>query len=141
MSSLYDPVRGKNVKALPEERVRHQLVRWLTESAGVPARLVAVEYSLRNLDPGNARRADVVAWMPAQGEGGLRPWLLAECKAPGVPIDDAVADQVRRYAVALRARHVLLTNGEATRVFTLEAATASDPGRYREAKALPLYPG
>lgn len=134
MPFLFDPVRGKNVKALPEERIRSQLVRWLVESARVPARLISVEYVLRLPDSNRHGRADVVVWIPAGGGGGLRPWLLAECKAPGIVLDAGVADQVRRYAQSARAEHVLLTNGSETRIFSLRN------DRYVETEGLPFYP-
>jgi hypothetical protein len=118
---------------LPEERVRRDLVEWLIGSAGVPARLVAVEYSLSVLDPNRRDRADVVVWRPAE-EGGLRPWLLAECKAPGVALGVATADQIRRYAGEIRAEHVLMTNGKDTRCFRL------DGPRYVEREGLPRFP-
>ena len=38
---LFDPLRGRDVAALPEERVRQQLVEWLQREAGVPGRLIA----------------------------------------------------------------------------------------------------
>jgi hypothetical protein len=132
---LYDPQRGKLVRALPEERVRRQFVDWLIASAGVPARLLAVEYPLSNLDPLSRQRADVVVWQPnATPNGGLSPWLLAECKAPDIKLGEAVTDQVRRYAARVRAAYVLITNGADTRVFAL----SSD--RYEVIEGLPPYP-
>jgi hypothetical protein len=74
-----------------------------------------------------------VVWKPAGNTGGLRPWLLAECKAPGIKLDDRVADQVRRYAQNIRAEHVLLTNGTETRCFRLES------GKYQNMESLPVF--
>lgn len=127
---LFDPVRGKSVQALPEERVRRQLVDWLIAAVGVPPRLVAVEFPLSQLDPLCRQRADVVVWRPsasASGDannggedaGGVRPWLLAECKAPGVKLGADVTDQVRGYAARVRAEHVLVTNGPVVLTFRL----------------------
>jgi hypothetical protein len=131
---LFDPQRGKAVRALPEERVRLQLVEWLTGTLGVPSRLIAVEYALSQLDPRSRKRADVVVWRPSSGtSGGLSPWLLAECKAPGVALTQAAVDQVRRYAEMIRAEHVVLTNGTGTRCYRL-----SD-GRYIEIENLPRF--
>ena len=130
---LFDPVRGKSVRALPEERVRNQLVAWLLRDVGVPARLITVEYSLSGLDPRSRKRADVVVWRPSDS-GGLSPWLLAECKAPGVKLTDRVADQIRRYAEIVQAEHVLLTNGGETLCFTKEG------GRYVGRDSLPVFP-
>ncbi len=132
---LFDPVRGKHVRALPEERVRRQLVDWLIGQGGVPARLLGVEYPLSALDPRCRKRADVVVWRPAESGGGLTPWLLAECKAPGVKLGEAVTDQVRGYAARIRAEHVLVTNGEDTRIFRLTQ------NAYEALGGMPPYPG
>ena len=120
---LFDAVRRKNLKALPEERVRQALLRWLVEEIGAPRTLIAVEYPLSSLDPTSRKRADVVIWKVGGVEGGLRPWLLAECKAPGIRLTDAVADQVRGYAENIRAEYVLVTNGKDTRCFRLDQET------------------
>jgi hypothetical protein len=133
---LFDAVRRKNLKALPEERVRQALIRWLTEEIGAPARLIAVEYPLSALDPASRKRADVVVWKTAPAShaaGGLHPWLLAECKAPGVRLTDAVADQIRRYAEKIRAEHVLVTNGKDTRCYRLRGSA------YKALDGLPAF--
>jgi len=131
---LYDPVRRGSRKDLPEERVRQSLLRWLIGEVGVPARLIAVEYPLAALDSRDRKRADVVVWRAAgAGKGGLSPWLMAECKAPGVRLTEAVADQVRGYAAKVRASHVLVTNGSDTRTFVLAE------GRYEESSGLPGF--
>jgi hypothetical protein len=131
---LFDAVRRKNLKALPEERVRQSLLRWLVEEIGAPRRLIALEYPLSTLNPASRKRADAVVWRAAGAEGGLRPWLLAECKAPGVRLTDAVADQVRGYAEKVRAEYVLVTNGKDTRCFRLRADA------YAVIDGLPQFP-
>jgi hypothetical protein len=130
---FFDPVRRKNVAALPEERVRRQLVDWLVSAIGVPPRLISVEYSLSKLDPRCRKRADVVVWRPSARSGGLEPWLLAECKAPGIQLNESVADQARGYAAKVRAEHVLITNGERTFCHILRGSA------YQPIQALPRY--
>jgi len=123
------------VTAGPEEKVRQGLVRWLVDTIKVPANFIAVEFSLASLDPSSRKRADVVVWRPAGKAGGLHPWLLAECKAPGLKLDEPVADQVRGYAQNIKADYVLLTNGTVTRCFRLES------GKYSAIENLPVYSG
>jgi hypothetical protein len=132
VTHLYDPLRGKNLRALPEEKVRQALLRWLANQLRVPVTLTVSEYPLSALNPSSRKRADVVAWRP--GGTGLSPWLLAECKAPSVRLTETVADQVRGYAAAIRAEHMLVTNGTETRCFRLEG------GRYVETAGLPAFP-
>ena len=55
---------------------------------------------------GQPQRADVVV----VGDRA-EPLLLAECKAPGIPINDQTLAQAVRYNSVLGARYVILTNG------------------------------
>jgi hypothetical protein len=131
-AQFYDPARGRDFRALPEELVRRQLLEWLVNTVGVPRRLIAVEYPLSKLDPRCRKRADLVVWKPSR-EGGMEPWLLAECKAPGVKLVDGVADQVRGYAEKVRAEHVLLTNGSEVRMYRRAE------NQYDETGGLPVF--
>lgn len=130
--TLFDPVRKREVADTPEERVRQAVIRYLIDTVKVPPNLIGVEFSLSILEPGNLRRADVVAWRP--GEGQLAPWLLVECKEPRVRIDDEVAWQAAGYLKRISSRYVMLTNGTDTRV--LERAGEG----YRMAAGLPYFP-
>ncbi len=130
---LLDSGRKKAASAKPEEKVRQALTRWLLEQVHVPPRLVSVEYSLSALVPLSRKRADIVVWKPAGKEGGLQPWLLVECKAPGVPLNDSVADQVRGYAQKIHAPFVLISNGGETRYFKL------GKNGYEEIERLPVF--
>ena len=81
------------------------------------AALIAVEkeiplYSLR-------RRFDVVVF-DRQGN----PWLLIECKAPSVGLNQRVFDQAFRYNLALAAPYVAVTNGIRHHCLRLDAGTA-----------------
>jgi hypothetical protein len=131
-ATVYDPIRRREVPATPEEGVRQAVLKWLMEAVGVPARLLGVEYSLSVVVPGDMRRVDIVAYKP--GAGGLEPWLLVECKAPGVRVDDEVARQAAHYLARVPCAFVMLTNGADTRY--LEKVGVG----YRPVPTLPLYP-
>lgn len=107
MDEVYDPLRRKNVARTPEEEVRQQVIRWLHESCGISLARMESEYGFQY----NHRRyrADVLVF-----DRALQPLLLVECKAPGVPLDTAVVDQVLRYTRVLRVRYILVTNGTTT---------------------------
>lgn len=113
MAAHFDPIRRRSVPATPEEAVRQAVLRYLMETLGVPPRLIGVEFSLATLDPGNLRRMDIAVWKP--GPGQLVPWLLVECKAPGVKLDDDVALQAGHYLAKLPCAYVMITNGADTR--------------------------
>jgi hypothetical protein len=92
------------VRLTPEEGVRQRLLRYLM-ALGYPAGLLAVERPFDYL--GRSWRADVVAYDRAR-----RPLVLVECKAPGVVLGQPVLDQLARYNVVVRARVLILTNGD-----------------------------
>lgn len=111
---ILDPVRRRWVALTPEESVRQRLIALLL-SRGYPAGLLAVEKKVEHL--GRPWRADLVAY----GRDS-RPLLLAECKAPGVKVDEATFDQLARYNAVLGARVLVATNGDTLLVCVREGA-------------------
>lgn len=102
-SFILDGIRQKWVRLTPEEWVRQHLLQALADH-GYPRGLTAVEKGF-DFD-GRTWRADVAVFDSQQS-----PVLLAECKAPGVSITEAVFDQVARYNVVIKSRVFLVTNG------------------------------
>ena len=101
---IFDIIRKKFVVLTPEEWVRQHVIHYLVESKNYPVALIAVE---REIDLyGLRRRFDVVAF---DREG--KPWLIIECKAPSVQLDQKVFDQAFRYNITLPAPYVAITNG------------------------------
>lgn len=101
---IFDVIRKKFVVLTPEEWVRQHVVHYLIEVKNYPSALVAVEreidlYSLR-------RRFDIVVF----DRSGC-PWLVVECKAPGIELNQKVFDQAFRYNMTLAAPYVAVTNG------------------------------
>ncbi|MCX7649065.1 MAG: type I restriction enzyme HsdR N-terminal domain-containing protein [Flavobacteriales bacterium] len=101
---VFNFLRKKWVRARPEEVVRLTLVHYMVTEKRYPAGLTALEHSLSR--SGKVFRADVVVY---QKQG--KPWLLAECKAPDVPLDDNAASQALHYASLLGVCFVALCNG------------------------------
>jgi hypothetical protein len=66
---------------------------------GVPAACTRAEFPLSSIDPRVRDRADVVVFAPTRA--AMVPVLLAECKAPDVPLtEDVFAPGARAPAVA-----------------------------------------
>lgn len=107
MSSMYDPLRHKEVPATPEERVRQWFIELLRDRLGVPSHMMMSEVGFEL----NSRkmRADILVYDKAQ-----KPLAVVECKRPEVNIDEAVLDQAVRYNFALDVRLMILTNGKTT---------------------------
>lgn len=110
---VFDPLRRRQVVLTPEEEVRQRVLYLLVEQLGVPAGLLAVEYSMKvnGLD----KRADAVVF----GMDG-RPLMVVECKASTVKIDNAVLEQAVRYHAVLKPGYLLLSNGAITYCFKVE---------------------
>ena len=132
--SLFDSVRGKNVKRTPEEEVRQAIVAYLLEGLKVPKRLIAVEYSLAHIGPGLRHRADIVVWKPSAINEMLKPWLLVECKAPKVNLKQSVENQASFYLKFFPSEYLMLSNGHDSLYFHLENK------EYHPISSLPYYP-
>lgn len=90
-------------------------------SLGVPPACTRSEFPLSSLDPQVRDRADVVVFR-AEG-AAMVPVLLAECKAPDVPLTESVFAQVRRYQRLLPAPWIVVTNGRVLRSWRLREGT------------------
>ncbi len=124
---IYDPVRSRYVRLTPEEWVRQHLIAFLIAHRGVPLSLVAVEKGFEV--SGQSKRADVVVY---RRDG--RPWLLAECKAPGVAVGEVALRQVARYARVIHADVLALTNGLRHEAYVVSS------GALTPLDDLPTYP-
>ena len=102
---IFDPIRRKYVRLTPEEWVRQHFVQYLVQDLGTPPALVAIEGGFTY--QGMPRRADVVVH-DRRGQ----PLLMVECKAPSVEVRQATFNQVARYNKVVRARYLVVTNGQ-----------------------------
>ena len=104
---LFDPIRKKWLLLTPEEWVRQNFVQYLIQVRSYPAELIALEKLIRL---GELRkRFDILVY-----DRQHRPWMMIECKSPGVPLDDAVLHQLLRYHIAVPAGLLVITNGTIT---------------------------
>lgn len=101
---IFDILRKKYLVLGPEEMVRQHLIHFLIEERAYPKSKIKVEQSIKVLDL--QRRIDLVIYSK-----DFEPILLAECKAPEIPIDQKVLDQIGRYNIAMKVPFLLLTNG------------------------------
>src|SRR3954469_13940291 len=87
---IFDLVRRRFVALTPEEWVRQHLIHFKVTRCRYPLSLMAVEKVVKV--NGLSQRADIVVF----NRDGL-PWLLAECKAPAVPVSQETFYQAARY--------------------------------------------
>jgi len=101
---IFDQVRRKYVMLTPEEWVRQHLIAYLIIVKGYPVSMIGVEKQLLlNKLP---KRFDLVVF-----GRNANPFLLVECKAPGVEITEKTFDQAARYNMLLQAEYFIITNG------------------------------
>jgi hypothetical protein len=101
---ILDQFRRKWVALTPEEWVRQNFIRFLTEVKHYPVSLVSVERSIR-MNRLNFRSDAVI--FSKTGE----PLVIIECKAPEVKISQQAFDQIVRYNYELRVKYLIVTNG------------------------------
>lgn len=103
---VFDFLRRRYVALTPEEWVRQQFTRHLTDHLGYPAALMGNEMELEA--DGKKRRCDSVVF----GRDG-RPLVVIEYKAPTIAITQRVFEQISSYVVVLHTRYIMASNGMA----------------------------
>lgn len=127
--TIFDEIRKKFLVLTPEEWVRQHVVHYALLDQKYPRSLVNVEKVLRVNDL--QKRYDLVVYKP---DGSI--FLLVECKAPQVPITQAVFDQIARYNLSLNAEVLMVTNGLHHYFCKLDYQNQ----RYEFLEQLPPYP-
>jgi hypothetical protein len=127
---VYDPIRKKWLALQPEELVRQLLVYFLIGEKGYPATRIGLEKGLKVNKL--AKRCDILVY-----DRGMRPFLLAECKAPQVLIDKQTFWQIAVYNMPLRVPFILACNGPSAYCCRVDHQAES----IEHLDALPEYPG
>ena len=125
---IFDIIRKKYVSLTPEEWVRQHLLHFMVKERKFPQSLLSVEKKV--LVNRLYRRTDLVVYSPE-----LKPILLAECKAPSVPLSQIAFDQAARYNMSLGVNYFLITNGLKTLCSTIDHENRS----YIFLKEIPFY--
>ena len=101
---IYDPVRKAYFLFTPEEWVRQCLIQYLINVKNYPLGLLSVEKEIILFD--TYGRYDLIAF-----EKSLTPFLVVECKAPGISLTEKVWLQAISYDTKIGSRYVGITNG------------------------------
>ena len=102
--AIFDLIRKKFIILTPEEWVRQHVVHYLLYDKNYPKSWINVEKIIKL--KGLTKRYDVVVFNP---DGSI--FLLVECKAPEININQSTFDQIARYNLALKADFLMVTNG------------------------------
>lgn len=101
---IFDILRKKYVSLTSEEWVRQHYIHYLIEEKNYPISLIAVEKKL--IINQLTKRTDILVFN-SSGE----PYIIVECKAPNVKINQDTFNQIARYNLKLNAKFLILTNG------------------------------
>jgi hypothetical protein len=110
---IFDVIRKKWLVLTPEEWVRQHLLNYLiTEKKFSPSSIaIEKEIVLNDLK----KRYDVVIYSRE-----LKPYLVVECKAPYIELNQSVVEQALRYNLTIKAEILMITNGISDMVFNLK---------------------
>ncbi|MET0634925.1 MAG: type I restriction enzyme HsdR N-terminal domain-containing protein [Chitinophagaceae bacterium] len=101
---IFDGLRKKWLLLTPEEWVRQNFINYLVQVKKYPATLIAQE---KMLELGELKkRFDILVYDAAH-----RPWMMIECKAPTVPLNENVLHQLLRYHISIPVGYLIITNG------------------------------
>ena len=104
---LFDGIRKQWIVLTDEEWVRQNFIQFLVQELKYPETLIAVE---KEMQLGELKkRFDILVYNSEH-----RPWLLVECKAQDIDLDEKVFEQVLRYNISLPCNYLLITNGQYT---------------------------
>ena len=104
---VFDAIRKTWLLLTEEEWVRQNFVQYLVEVLHYPSALIAVEKELEL--NGLKKRFDLLVYNSQH-----QPWMLIECKAPHVLLNDTTLEQVLRYHISIPVSFLVITNGVTT---------------------------
>ena len=112
---IFDIVRKKYVQKQPEEWVRQNIIQYLNKEKGYPIALMSIEKEnkLKTLK----KRCDIVC-----NDKNGKPLLLVECKANKINLNSDVFEQTITYQKTMKAKYILITNGQNHYCFQLKDA-------------------
>ncbi len=124
---IFDPIRKKWLLLTPEEWVRQNLVSYFVQVMGYPSSLIALEKEIQLGE--RIKRFDILVYNKAH-----QPWLMVECKAPEIKLDEPVLQQVLRYHLGVPVNYLMISNGNTT------YGWVKDESGLRLISELPLIP-
>ena len=101
---IFDTFRKKWLVLTPEEWVRQNFLQYLVQVLKYPETLIAVEKEFRFGEMN--RRFDILVYTKDH-----QPWMMVECKAPDILLDQSVLEQVLRYNISIPVEYLVITNG------------------------------
>ena len=130
-SFIFDSLRKKWLLLTPEEWVRQNFINYLVAVKKYPVAVIAQEkmFALGDLN----KRFDILIY-----DATHKPWMMIECKAPTIPLNEKVLQQLLRYHVSIPVPYLVVTNGATGYGWLKEADSTMN--RLIELEELPDWP-
>ena len=104
---VFDGIRKTWLLLTEEEWVRQNFVSYLTTTRQYPSAMIAIEKEITLVEL--KKRFDILVYNSSH-----QPWLMVECKAPQVSLNELVLQQVLRYNLSTPVDYLIITNGDST---------------------------
>ena len=104
---IFDTIRRSWLLLTEEEWVRQNFINFLVNHLKYPSSLIAVEKEIQLNEL--RKRFDVLVY-----DIHHKPWMIIECKAPEVSLNENVLQQVLRYNMSVPVKFIVITNGHLT---------------------------
>jgi hypothetical protein len=104
---IFDFIRKQWLLLNEEEWVRQNFIQYLVQEMKYPVALIAVEKEIQLGDL--KKRFDILVY-----DNDHKPWMLVECKAGEITLNENVLHQVLRYNISMPATFLVITNGHFT---------------------------
>ena len=112
---IFDSIRKAWLLLTEEEWVRQNLVAYFIQTLLYPKEAIALEKAI--LVNGLKKRFDILVYNKSH-----EPWMLVECKAPTVSLDERVLQQALRYNLSVPVTYLVISNGPQTLAWKKSAA-------------------
>ena len=107
---IFDKLRKKWLLMTPEGWVRQNFIQYLLQVKNYPSSLIAIE---KEIQLGVLKkRFDILVYNQDH-----IPWMMIECKAADVKLNDQVLEQLLRYNISVPVNYLVITNGNSTFAF------------------------
>jgi hypothetical protein len=104
---IFDELRKQWVRLTPEEWVRQNFIQYLIQTKKYPSALIGIEKEIKLGEL--KKRFDLLVF-----DKNHQPWMMIECKAMEVKLNDDVLQQVLRYNQSIPVQYLAITNGSYT---------------------------
>lgn len=110
---ILDEFRNKFIKITPEEWIRQNVLKYMTEHLKYPKSLIKIEARIDN--DKSKKRTDIIVM-----DKSLNPFMLVECKNPNIELNQETLNQIAQYNLKVKAPFIVISNGLNHYIFNID---------------------